>query len=73
MKWSIYMTGTALQVNLEPETASEREVCALLAKHNGTAHIHQGACIGPSMAGYLRDFGETKGLAITIKTADEQP
>lgn len=68
MKWSLYVTGDALQINLEPEGANEEELTGLLNKYAGSAVVHKGVSIKECVGGYIRSYGEQdKHVAITIR------
>jgi hypothetical protein len=73
MKWSMMLRETTLQMNLEAENDHERKALDILREHQGQATLHNGANLRECMGGYLRDFGESTCLAITIKQAKETP
>jgi len=67
MKFTMFVTEEAIQFNLEPESEHEKEFLKMLGRYNGDVSIKQGADIGMSQAGYIRNFGsESKHVAITI-------
>lgn len=67
MKISMFITGDAMQFNLEPESEHEREMLAILGRYNGNATISPGVDVSMCRGGYLRNFGEgPKVTAITI-------
>lgn len=66
MKWSMFVRDNSMQVNLEAENDHEREALKMLSKHKGKAVIHSGVDIGTCQGGYMRVFGESESLAITI-------
>ena len=73
MKWSLMMREDVLQVNLEPENDHERKAIEILSKHTGDVTMHPGVSIEDCRGGYLRNFGENKSLAITIRKSVPEP
>jgi hypothetical protein len=69
----MFVRGNSMQVNLEPENDHEREAIDLLSAHNGQATIHSGVNIGTCQGGYMRVFGESNCLAITINKEKVAP
>lgn len=72
MKWSLMMRDDVLQVNFEPENDHEKKAIELLSSHAGSVTMHTGVNIDECRAGYLRDFGGNKSLAITIRKEQER-
>lgn len=71
MKWTLLISDGIVQVNLEPESAHEREVAKILRAHKGTVEIHHGREITMCQGGYLREYDQDKEfIAITIKKSN---
>jgi hypothetical protein len=66
MKWSMMVRENVMQVNLEPENDHEREALEILRKYEGPASIHKGVSVAECQGGYMRNFGPSDALAITI-------
>ena len=69
MKWSMTMTESTVQFNLEAENEHENELCKILSKFkHGDVSVHQGVNIGLSQSGFMREFSQPdKVCAITIR------
>ena len=69
MKWSMTMTSSTMQFNLEAENEHENELCKILNKFTrGEVSVHQGVNIGMNQVGFMREFSQPdKVCAITIR------
>lgn len=77
MKFSIYATDNAIQVNLEPENEYEIRHLELLKSYTGRVTIFNDRInINETQGGWLRNFGDepksTNKLAIKIEKENDK-
>ena len=70
MKFSMFVTENAMQINLTPENDHEKRFMDILKNTDGEVSIHKGVSIAECRGGYLRNFGESdRDTCITITNA----
>ena len=68
MKFSMFVTETAMQINLTPETENEKRFMDVLRTTDGEVSINKGVDIGMCRGNYIRNFGERgETTCITIQ------
>lgn len=68
MKFSMFITESAMQVNLTPENDHERRFIEILDSDNKDVSISKGVDIGMCQGGYVRNFGaKSEALTITLR------
>lgn len=68
MKFSMFVTEEALQVNLTPESDHEKKHLNMLLDYEGPVTLHHGVDIAECQGGYIRNFGDRGNvLAINIR------
>ena len=68
MRFSMFITENAMQINLTPENDHERTFIKMIDGENKIVTIHKGVDIGMCQGGYVRNFGtKSEALAITLK------
>jgi hypothetical protein len=70
MKFSMFVTEDAMQINLTPENDHEARFMDILKNTDGEVSIHKGISIAESRGGYIRLYGQSdRDTCITIKNA----
>ena len=66
MKISLFVTDTAMQFNLTPETEHEKNFMKLLEKYNGEVKINSGIEVIETRGDYLRNAANPKAITFTV-------
>lgn len=68
MRFSMFVTENAMQINLTPENDHESYFLKMIDDDRKIVTIHKGVDIGMCQGGYVRNFGtKSEALVITLK------